>query len=159
MVVNDIFVQELIAALGDENDDVRRRAQVALQDLGVMAIGPLSEALLHAEPEVRRRVAAILGHVGDARAVEPLIAALRALEAQDDLTRVQIVDALGHFGDPRAVAALLEVLPGASSSVQRRIIHALVSLGDQRAIPALRALEGDPAVGETARWALNQLGE
>lgn len=158
MAVNEISVQELITALGDENDDVRRRAQIALHDLGVLAIEPLGQALLHTQPEVRRRVAAILGHVGDARAVEPLIAALKALGPRDDLTRVQITDALGHFGDPRAAAALLDELPQASSAVRRRIIRALVSLGDDRAIPALRALEDDPAVGETARWALNHLG-
>lgn len=161
MVVNDVPINELITELGAENDDIRRRAQITLHELGVLAIEPLADALLTGEPEVRRRAAALLADVGDARAVTPLIKALNTLlcDECDDLTLVKIVDALGHFGDPRGVAALVEALPNATPPVKRRIIAALVSIGDRRAIAPIQRLVDDPAVGETARWALNQLGE
>lgn len=162
MVVNELSISELIAALGDENDQVRRRAQMTLHDMGITAIEPLGEALLHDDPCVRRRAAAVLADVGDARAVGPLIVALNALENQgDDLTLVQIVDALGHFGDPRAVTALMDALEVnvCSSLVQRRILNALARIGDRRAIDAIAALIEDVEVGKTAQWALTQLGD
>lgn len=160
MVVTDVPIQELIAALGDENDDVRRRAQVTLHELGAAAIEPLGEALLKGTPDVRRRAAALLNNVGDARAVAPLVTALNAVKDQcDDLTLVQIVDALGVFGDPRGTKALIAALPDTSPHVQRRIISALVNIGDRRAIPAIEALVDDPTVGKTAQWALYQLGD
>lgn len=161
MDTNNFSVADLIADLGSEDDAVRRRAQLALADLGILAIEPLGEALLHDDPCVRRRAAAVLGGVGDVRAVEPLITALSALKNKgDDLTLVQIVDALGHFGDPRAVQALIKALQvdGISSQVQRRIIAALVNIGDRRAIQPVAELAHDDEVGKTARWALNQLG-
>lgn len=161
MVVNDVPANELIDALGAEDDEVRRNAQITLHELGVMAIEPLGEALLTGNPQVRRRAAALLADVGDARAVMPLIRALNALQCEecDDLTLVKIVDALGHFGDPRGVKALVNALPGATSNVQRRIIAALVNIGDRRAIGPIQRLVDDPTVGETARWALYQLGD
>lgn len=159
MVVNEISINELIAALGDDNDTVRRSAQNVLHEMGLAALEPLSDALLTGGPPVRRRAAALLANIGDARAVGPLIAALHALKDQcEDLTLVQIVDALGHFGDPRSVKALADALPSASTQVQRRIIGALVSIGDRRAIAQIQSLADDPAVGQTAQWALNQLG-
>ncbi len=161
MVVIELTIPELIAELGNANDQMRRRAQVALHNLGIMAIEPLGAALLHDDPCVRRRAAAVLGDVGDARAVEPLITALSALKNKgDDLTLVKIVDTLGHFGDPRAVSALIKALDvnARSSQVQRRILNALARIGDRRAIDPIAALIEDQAVGQTAQWALNQLG-
>ncbi len=161
MVVNDVPINELIADLGAEDDEVRRRAQITLHELGVLAIEPLIDALLTGEPQVQRRAAALLADVGDARVVTPLIRALNALQCDgcDDLTLVKIVDAIGHFGDPRGVKALIDALPNATPHVRRRIIAALVSIGDRRAIAPIQRLVNDPDVGETARWALYQLGE
>jgi HEAT repeat protein len=161
MVVNELPVNELIAALGADDDEIRRNAQITLHECGVMVIEPLGAALLTGDPLVRRRAAALLADVGDARAVTPLIRALNALQCEecDDLTLVKIVDALGHFGDPRGVKALTEALPGATPQVQRRIIAALVNIGDRRAIEPIQRLVDDPTVGETARWALYQLGD
>lgn len=160
MVVNDVPVNELINALGAENDTIRRDAQITLHELGVMVIEPLGEALLTGDTQVRRHAAALLADVGDARAVTPLIKALDALQCEecDDLTLVKIVDALGHFGDPRGTNALIDALPAATSHVQRRIIGALVNIGDRRSIKPIQELVDDPTVGETARWALYQLG-
>ena len=161
MLVNDVPMNDLIAALGDENDEVRRNAQVALYELGLLALEPLAQALIEGDPVVRRRAAALLGNVGDARAVAPLVTALEVLQECDcdDHTLVQIVDALGHFSDPRGVRALMMTLPNVSAHVQRRIINALVSIGDRRAITPIKALVGDPDVGQTAQWALHQLGD
>lgn len=153
-------IQALIAALGDEDDDVRRQAQVALNALGVEAVEPLGEALLHGSPEVRRRAAALLANFGDARVVEILLEALERLRAEgDDLTLIQVVDGLGNFSDPRALKPLVDALEDATSNVRRRIIRALVSIGDKRAAEVIETLVDDPEIGETARWALTQLGD
>ena len=160
MAINEPSIQALIAALGDDDDDVRRQAQVALNELGVEAVEPLGEALLHGTPDVRRRAAALLANFGDARVVEILLEALdRLRHDRDDLTLIQVVDALGNFGDPRAVKPLVDALDDATSNVRRRIIRTLVSIGDRRAAEAIETLVDDPEIGETARWALTQLGD
>ncbi len=160
VVINEPSIQALIAALGAEDDEVRRQAQMALNELGVEAVEPLGEALLHGAPEVRRRAAALLANFGDARVVEILLSALdRLQEERDALTLLTVVDALGNFGDPRAVKPLMGALDEADSNVRRRIIRTLVSIGDKRAVEAIEALVDDPQVGETARWALMQLGD
>ncbi|GEM_PF-5369393 len=160
VAINQPSIQALIAALGEDDDEMRRRAQVTLNELGVEAVEPLGKALLHGTPEIRRRAAALLANFGDARVVEILLEALDHLRTErDDLTLLQVVDALGNFGDPRAVKPLVEALTDATSNVRRRIIRTLVSIGDRRAAEAIEALVDDPEVGETARWALTQLGD
>ncbi len=158
VAINQPSIQALIAALGDEDDEVRRQAQVTLNELGVEAVEPLGKALLHGSPEVRRRAAALLANFGDARVVEILLEALERLRTErDDLTLLQVVDALGNFGDPRAVKPLVDALDNATSNVRRRIIRTLVSIGDKRAAEAIEPLVNDPEISETARWALTQL--
>ncbi len=160
MAINEPNIQTLIAALGDDDDEVRRQSQVMLNELGVEALEPLGQALLHGTPEVRRRAAALLANFGDARVVEILLEALERLRTErDDLTLTQVVDALGNFSDPRAFKPLVNALGSATSNVRRRIIRALVGIGDKRAAEAIETLVDDPEIGETARWALTQLGD
>ena len=85
------------------------------------AVEPLIEALRGEGVSLDQRwlAAEALGDIGDARAVGPLIHALK-----DDIARAGyigelaavVVEALGDIGDERAVPALTEVLSGAKGT-------------------------------------------
>ena len=80
---------------------------------------------------VRRDAAEALGQIGDARAVGPLIAALR-----DDISSVRqaAAEALGQIGDTSAVEPLIAALRAASLGVRRAAADALGQIGDRRAL-------------------------
>ena len=66
---------------------------------------------------VREDAARSLGEIGDPRAVEFLISAMR-----DVKVRAAAVEAVGKIGDPRAIPALTEVVTGANRPAQTRPI-------------------------------------
>lgn len=68
-------VRPLITALGDGNGSERGRywCRQALAQIGPPAIDPLIEALESGLPELRAAAAEVLGAIGDARALEPLV--------------------------------------------------------------------------------------
>jgi len=122
--------------------------------------------------QLRQFVAYLLGRVGDARAIEPLIDAL-----QDDNAGVRgaAANALGAIGDDAAVpylkpllnndnhqlvvwaayaltrlghdyfSVLADALTAPDVDVRRSAVLALQQLGDPRAIPPLLALSDDHA--------------
>ena len=105
----------------------------------------------------RGESACSLGHIGDARAVEPLIA---ALEDEEDLTaRNKAVEALGRIGDRRAVEALITALENWSWSGRKEAAEALGRIGDPRAGDTLVAAltDRDRKVREAAAQALDGL--
>jgi len=84
---------------------------------------------------VRRAAAQALGEIGDARAVEPLIAAL----SEEGLCQAA-VEALGKIGDARAVEPLIGILDKISFSLESgAVARALGDIGDPRAVKALIA--------------------
>jgi HEAT repeat protein len=124
-------------------------------------------ALRDRDVRVRRQAACALGHFGDNRAVEPLVAALRdpgmevawcalrslgALRDQRALAAIITVlrtssdiycrqaaaDALGQFDGPEPSRALLDALKDPSPFVRRDVARALGRIGDSLAVPALR---------------------
>ena len=79
-----------------------------------------------------RSAAEALGRIGDARAVDPLIAALR----DEDIYVVRsAAEALGRIGDARAVDPLIAALR--DEDVVRSAAEALGRIGDARAVDAL----------------------
>lgn len=68
---------ELAQRLTSRSEDERKAAAGALRTIGATAVEPLCEMLKHRDPIVRARAASVLGEIGDARAVQPLIEALR----------------------------------------------------------------------------------
>jgi HEAT repeat protein len=69
-------VEPLIVAINDENTYVNMAATEALGKIGTPAVEPLIALLGNKSTDVRKAAAKTLGKIGDARAVEPLRAAL-----------------------------------------------------------------------------------
>jgi HEAT repeat protein len=78
---------------------------------------------------VRFAAAAALGEIGDARAVEPLVAAL-----QDRTLREVAARALGQIGDARAVEPLLAALQDPEEEVRVAAVSALGEIMDARVV-------------------------
>ncbi len=154
-------VEPLIAVLeGYFHQDVKKRAVEALVKIGTAAVEPLSAVLKDKDKDnywdVQSRVAMALGNIGDARAVEPLIAALK-----DSHTIVQwnVVEALEKIGDARAVNPLIAALKDSYWQVQERAAVALGNIGDAHAaVPLIAALKGRWDLQERAAVALERIG-
>lgn len=146
----------LLTGIGDGTASVRRVTSRALEDARV--IGALIATLGHADANIRRSAAAILGGQGDARAVDPLIA---ILHDEDTAVRRVAAQRLGELGDARAVEPLIAALGDASESVRRHAARALGRLGDAHAVtPLIAALaDVDGWVRAFAAWALGILGD
>ena len=172
-----------MAALQDNDSEVRQQAVVALvslgwqpvdetqsvllavaqQDwdravsLGSVALAPLVAALRDNDSGVRQQAAVALGRLGDPRALAPLVAALRD---NDSGVRQQAAAALGWLGDPRAVKPLVAALEDNKYWVRQQAAAALGRLGDPRAVkPLVAALEDNKYwVRQRAAAALVSLG-
>ncbi len=145
-------IKPLIGALKDAHRKVRKAAAEALEELryepqgiaerpwifvareawdsavslGAIAIEPLIVALNdHSTYTTAAKAAEALGAIGDAGAVEALIAALKDSASFSVDTRVNAARALGKIGDPSAIAPLtaalrdpaLDVLSAAASAL------------------------------------------
>jgi HEAT repeat protein len=69
----------------------------ALEKIGKPAVEPLIEVLKVAHKDIRYRAALVLGNIGDARAVRPLI---EALKDKDWFTRDEAARSLEKIGEP-----------------------------------------------------------
>lgn len=120
-------------------------AAYELVKLGEPAVLPLIELLKNPNGD-RRLIASTLGEIGDERAVEPLIEALKILNTADEYfsERREIVYALAKFNDPRAVDVLLEALN-----------HRLYYTGDD----GNRYEEIDEKTVEAIEWALAEIAD
>jgi HEAT repeat protein len=106
----------------------------------LVIISALSE-----EYAVRLNAINILGDLGDARAVEPLVQVL--LEDTNDYLRSLAAVALGKIGDSGAVEPLIQaLLEDESNGVRSNAAKALGEIGDARAVEALtQALDDESA--------------
>ena len=97
----------------------------------------LIKALGYKDWMVRSKAAKALGPLRDARATEPLIAAL-----DDKLSRSDAIGSLGQIGDPRAVAPLVDIfLKDDSDAIT--VVWALSRLGAPAVDPLLAALKDE----------------
>jgi hypothetical protein len=113
-------------------------------DLGEDPVPSLIVKLGDENPKVRWKAAWALGHLGDARAVDPLIASLdfsRPYASGEDAFTLNMVAAwaLGKLEDPRAVEPLIRALSNACDDFVWIAAWALGEIGDTRAIAPLRA--------------------
>jgi HEAT repeat protein len=103
----------------------------------------------------RANAAYVLGQMGDAHAVGPLIDALRD---EDTVVRVEAAAALGGLGDGAAVEPLIRALYDAQWEVRSNAALSLGALGDAAAIPHLIDLLADPHP-EVRFWTARSLGD
>jgi HEAT repeat protein len=117
--------QQLLPLLADPIEAVRRTAADVLLQLDREAVGPLLTALAGPNQEIARPAAELLGWLGDARAVEPL---LHAVKFGEHSVRRAAVRALEGIGQP-AVAALRRALSDAYPYVRNEAAGILARLG------------------------------
>ena len=131
----------LIDALDDENPEVWRNVTEALGKFGEQAVDPLITVLgdYNQSSNVRSNAARSLGYTGNARAVDPLVEALRD---EDEWVRYAAATALGDIGDKRAVEPLIEALDDEEWTVLGSVATALGKIGDPKAVdPLITALK------------------
>ncbi|MEO1273361.1 MAG: HEAT repeat domain-containing protein, partial [Myxococcota bacterium] len=141
-------------------DSKERRAQMvaALDRIGEALAPKLIGLLDSRDPLVRAHAAGVLGKIGDAKAVDPLIKALS--DDHKDVRRKAAL-ALGKTGDRRATAPLLRQLGDDDWASRAHAAMALGHLRDSSAVdPLIKALDdGFPWVQASAAEALGNLGD
>ena len=140
-------VEPLIDAVNND-EDVRRSAARALGNLDVddkrvvELVELLIKALRDEDSDAQSAAAYVLGEIGDERAVEPLIYALKKDKSKQ--VRANAAAALGKIGDKRAVQPLIDALSDEKNWVRRNAVHALGEIGDKRAVePLIDALKDE----------------
>jgi HEAT repeat protein len=137
-----------------EREDAAGDLLKAIKNMGASAFGPLVEALSDKEGTVRRYAAAMLGDLGDIRAIEELGMALYDLH--NEVARIA-AESLAKFGAP-AVEILIEGLNHPEAAIRENSVIALSKIQDMRVIPLLVEMLGDP-VRDVQKKALQALAE
>jgi HEAT repeat protein len=126
----------------------------------------LIRALEHKEYLIRKEAARSLKKVGDQRAVEPLIRALKYESCQSNdpilsTVREYSAEALSLIGDTRALLPLIQAVnEDTDEEVRWKAVYALGKIGDESAVEALNeALKSNSwIVRENAAKALGNIG-
>jgi len=142
--------------LQDTDETVRLKAVSAFRRFRSTASADLLLPLLgDTNPSIRQRAIDALGEIGQANAVNPLIACLRTDSATE--VRAAAARALGALGFATALQALEGALDD-EFTVRCRAIVAMGEIKDKSVLPALLAMLRDP-VGEIRYHAAMALGE
>jgi beta-lactamase regulating signal transducer with metallopeptidase domain len=155
----DAIAKALIAALKDEDAEVRRSAMTSLMRVrSPLALEPLMAALRDSDAEIREHAAFALGQLHDERAVPALTAALQDESAD---VREKAAFALGQVGAESAAGALAQALKDSSPSIRSQAAFALGQIRSVAAVPGLlEALKDtDADVRKQAAFALGQIGD
>jgi HEAT repeat protein len=107
-------IPALVAALSDESRVVQAEARKALAGFGPPAIDALVKTLPTAGPKDRWQILWILGRIGTARAIDPLLA---ALESADWMARSEAAVSLSRMEDGSVDPRLRAVVEGADRSL------------------------------------------
>ena len=166
-------VSSLLSLLNDKDEFVRRETAYALGlTRSRAATAALSERLLNdKEDGVRAAAAVALGHIADEAGVVALVGTLApelsapAKKKQKREPNVFVLRAaaaaLGQIRSRAGTAALISALNNEKlpSDVRRESARSLGLIGDQTALPALRAAStaADPFLAEIAYQALKKL--
>jgi HEAT repeat protein len=130
-------VEPLVNALRERREPVWMLAASALVKIGEPAVGALVEALFDEDEQVRILAVGALGRIRHARAVQPLIYAIRQ---EKDEVQGLMVWALVKIGQP-AVGPLLAALRDNLPQVQMAAAQALGEIGDPQAVIPLKGLQ------------------
>ncbi len=149
-------IRPLVESLDDQRLRVRWGALEACEHMGSQAAGLLMFALDTGTLRAKWRAATALGRIGDPKALESLIAALRD---KHHYVRWKAAEALGAIGDKGAVDALIEALGDENRYVRLGAARSLGILKDERSLPALEEAtkDEDVLVQEAAERALRNV--
>jgi HEAT repeat protein len=133
----------LVKELFDVDERSSRNVAEALVAFGPLAVPALVELLGDPGHSTARVWAArVLGRIGDARAVDELVA---RLHDRDDRLRMAAAEALGTIGDPRALQAIVRAtLRDPASQVRAQAAGAIARIEGERAVDVLVAALADP---------------
>jgi len=125
--------------------DISKKVEILIKDLK------------DEDPLYRERAAEILGEIGDVRAIEPLI---EALKDWYDKAQEKAVKALVKIREP-AVEYLIQALKDKDISVRKSAVKALGLIGNSRAVEPLKEALKDEDSGfrEEVEIALSKIGD
>ncbi len=107
----------IVAAMGDENDEVCDAATWGASQFGKAAIPLLIEAMKSENPRQRKYATRGLGQIQDTSVVDDLVTLLKD---SDIKVRLAALSALGDIGDVRAVEHIIPLLQGRAPNIDDR---------------------------------------
>jgi HEAT repeat protein len=131
-------VPQLITALSDPLEAIRRQAAMALGNIGdPAAFEPLLNALHSADIRLAAVAATALGQLDDRRVLSPLSVALRSPHVA---VRIGAITGLGYLGERTVFDDVLPLLRDRNAEIRYAAVMTLGRLGEQRAVPELSRL-------------------
>lgn len=162
----------LVPLLRDKSDFVRRETAYALGEIHsrIAVEGLLNSFATEKDDGVRAAVVVALGEIGDDRAVSALSSVLnpdgqtkgkKKKTRENEFVMSAAAHSLGQIHSKASVPVLIAVLENETypMHVRREAAIALGTIGDQAALPAVRAAlnSADPYLAEAAKASLRQL--
>jgi len=145
-----------IGALAAKDDSVGAQAVETIAKIGAPAVEPLLARLQDPKPRVRARAAEVLGRIGDARAVGPLVDLLKQAQPEEPAANEENAPAAPKPDTDENAAPAAEETP----DVRHAAAAALGKLGAPAVDPLLACLvENDTEVCGRAVDALGQIGD
>jgi HEAT repeat protein len=142
-------VERLIHVLGERDETgARNAAAEALSGMGASAVPPLVRLLGHADPDLRKFAADILGQLGLPEAEGALVAVL--LEDGDLNVRVAAAEALARVGGRGAALALERLLPNPEPLLRLSALESLAALRHPPALADVVPLLNNPLLKRSA---------
>ena len=166
------YVPRLVEREKHGSDEVKKAAHAELERIGGHGLQPLLEALRDDKEAGQQRVAvAVLGHLGNKGAAEPLVHMARVeppkdarrigtfQESSDRDLRVDALVAAGRLGDPSVLGDVLPLMALHEVAMREAATFTLGRSGDRRAVaPLIKALDDDrPSVQVLACLGLAQI--
>lgn len=131
----------LTLLLDDEDKWVVMASLEALSLLSYGYAGLLMHFLKHRNPEVRSRIAQILGRVGSSEVGANLLEALS--HEQESLVKVALINSLGGLKDGAAAEALIALASSEEVDISISAVRALGNISESSALEPLISLLGD----------------
>jgi len=154
--LQDLSTPLLVEMLVLRDDVVAFLAADTLKRIGARAVDPVAAKLGEGPPEIRRRIAELVGDLPESREEPRVLEKLGTAAEHDEawIVRAQSARALGARAARRpekgyAAAVLCRAISDPDAEVRKTALRALADLGDASAVPALiRALERAAVAGD-----------
>ncbi len=145
--------KDLLAALGDEHDNVRAKAAEELGKLKDASVLPeLAKALKDPSSAVKEKAAQALGAIGRPEAAPALAAALEVKE-EDEWVQLRVAEALVRCGEPKGIPALVRMAREADAKLVRSdALKRALGLAGKPVPKSIEGPEGKAALDDLARW-------